>query len=434
MAVELNRRQQRWLDALLVLSTIAVFFVVLGFLGSIFAAFGDIILVFFLAWLVSFIVTPVAAALERAIPRLPRVVAVVAVYAVVLGLFVVAVLLMANALVGSMTDFVRSAPEIRDNLPAILAPWQQRIDSLGFAVDLVALGQSFLDNVSSYAAELAGPLQQVAVASLGVLGNLLFVVILSIYGTVDRERTMSFLYRLVPPGWEQEARLFQVSLNRSFAGFLRGQAAMGLTYATVAAITSLLLNLPFLPVTTATSGILMAIPFFGPFVSWAPPVLVAILLQPDATLPALALMGLGWFVVMNVVQPRLMGEAVGIHPIVVLASVIIGSRVAGVAGAIFGIPIAAVLSAFFFHFFTRARERGSVAVRAARRLEEREGRPVRRPVEPEGGVDADVVDETTEGRPTQAAGEAPSRRGSRLPGRRGPHLPGRGRPADAADS
>ena len=39
----------------------------------------------------------------------------------------------------------------------------------------------------------------------------------------------------------------------------------------------------------------MAIPFFGPFVSWAPPVLVAVLVMPDATLPAFIAMGIGWF-------------------------------------------------------------------------------------------------------------------------------------------
>jgi predicted PurR-regulated permease PerM len=134
----------------------------------------------------------------------------------------------------------------------------------------------------------------------------------------------------------------------------------------------------------------MAIPFFGPFVAWAPPVLVAILINPDATLPSVALMAAGWLLVMNVVQPRLMSNAVGIHPIVVLGSVIVGSRIAGVPGAIFGIPIAAVLSAFFFHFFTRANDRGTVATRAAQRIEAREGRKVRLPVEPAAGVDADV--------------------------------------------
>jgi hypothetical protein len=102
-------------------------------------------------------------------------------------------------------------------------------------------------------------------------------------------------------------------------------------------------------------------------------------------------MGVGWVAVMNVLQPRLMQEAVGIHPIVVLGSVLIGSKIAGVTGAIFGIPVAAVLSAFFFHFLILTREPSPIATRAARRLEEREGRPIRVPHEPVPGVDPDVT-------------------------------------------
>jgi hypothetical protein len=56
-------------------------------------------------------------------------------------------------------------------------------------------------------------------------------------------------------------------------------------------------------------------------------------------------------------------------------------------GAIFGIPIAAVLSAFFFHYLNRSHDTGPVASRAARRLEAREGRPVRVPREPDPQVD-----------------------------------------------
>ena len=129
----------------------------------------------------------------------------------------------------------------------------------------------------------------------------------------------------------------------------------------------------------------MAIPFFGPFVAWAPPVIVAIL-RPGRHAAAAILMGIGWLVVMNVLQPRLMQEAVGIHPIVVLGSVLIGSKIAGITGAIFGIPIAAVLSAFFFHFLV-ADPRAVAGRRPGPRagVEEREGRPVRVPREPVPG-------------------------------------------------
>jgi hypothetical protein len=90
-----------------------------------------------------------------------------------------------------------------------------------------------------------------------------------------------------------------------------------------------------------------------------------------------------------------MQQAVGIHPIVVLGSVLIGSKVGGIIGAIFGIPIAAVVSAFFFHYLGRTRDAGGVAARAAKRVEIREGRPIRVPREPIPGEDVEVEVEVT---------------------------------------
>jgi predicted PurR-regulated permease PerM len=167
---------------------------------------------------------------------------------------------------------------------------------------------------------------------------------------------------------------------------------MGGIYFLVAFVTSTILGLPLAILTSVVAGVLMAIPFFGPFVAWAPPVVVALFFVPGALLPAIILMGIGWFVVMNVLQPRLMQGAVGIHPIVVLGSVLIGLRMAGIPGAIFGIPIAAVLSAFFFQLLERGAGDRSVAGRATKRVAEREGRPVRKPREPEPGSADDIED------------------------------------------
>ena len=408
MAFELTSRQRRWVDALLVLGTIAVALVVLGEATQLFFYFGDVILVFFLAWLVAFILSPAVDAIVNRVPRLSRALVTAIVYVIILGVFFTIVILIAGALVTGIRDFVANQESFRANLPQTLQPWQQRLDSIGLGqIDLLSQARALLDGLSTYANQLVGPLQQIAVASIGVAGNLLIVVLLSVYVVIDRDKITSFLFRIVPPGRQEEARLLENAVSRSFGGFLRGQAVMGLTYAGVALIASAAGNLPLVAVTTSASGILQAIPFFGPFVSWAPPVLVAVLQNPDAVVPVLAIMGIGWFVVMNIIQPRLMQDTVGIHPIVVLGSVLIGARAAGIAGAIFGIPIAAVASAFFFHYLRRSAETGTVASRAARRLEERVGRPVRVPREPAPGVDPDVeADPTRTPRPGEPTGMA----------------------------
>jgi len=394
-------RDRRLVGALLVLGVTALFFLVVEQIASLFFYFGDILLTFFLAWLLAFIISPVVTRVVDAVPRLPRAVAAILVYTLVVVLMVLTVVVAAGALATSIAQFVASIPDIRANLPSIVAPWQQWLTSVGLGqIDLATEAAAVLSNLDQIAGQLVEPLQQIAVASLGAVGTMLIVFFLSIYMVVDRDQIVAFLFRLVPPAYAEEARLLQTSVSRSFGGFLRGQALMGVVYFLIALATDLLLGLPLAALSSASAGLLQAIPFFGPFVSWAPPVVVALVLQPGALLPTLLLMGVGWIVVMNVLQPRIMQDAVGIHPIVVLGSVLIGSRIAGIPGAIFGIPIAAVVSAFFFQFLHRTTGDRTVAGRAARRLADREGRQVHVPREPAPGSALDIDDPDPATKPT----------------------------------
>ncbi len=348
-------------------------------------------MVFFLAWLLAFILSPLASGLVHLIPRLPRAVAVILVYSLLIGLLVAAVISWLSSSTRRSTTCCHAIPT-GEALRTKLQPGQDWLNSIGAGqINLYDQVNLLLDNLRTGAGQLAKPLGDVAVASIGIFGNLLFIFFLSLYMAVDRDRIVSFLFRLVPPGYTDEARLLEHSVSRSFGGFLRGQALSGVIYAVISMAASLLLGLPYVPVTAASSGVLQAIPFFGPFISWLPPVLVAVFFKPEAALPVLVIMVIGWFVLMNVIQPRLMAGAVGLHPVVVLGSVMIGSRMAGIPGAIFGIPVTAVVASFFFYYLGRRRmDGGPVALRAARRVEEREGHPIRVPRLPQAGVDEDV--------------------------------------------
>jgi predicted PurR-regulated permease PerM len=393
MGFTLTPRERSWFDAILVLGALALGFIVLGFLGQIFALFGDLIMVFFLAWLFAFMLVPVVNRVTG-IPFMSRASAIFTVYFVLFGSLVVLSILVAAAVVNSIGDFITNLPALRANLPSIIAPWQARVDDLGITgVDLLAQTTFLLDNISNYAVQLAAPLQQIAVASIGAIGNLLLVVIFSLYMVADRERLVAFGFWLVPAGYKAEAEILEEAVSRSFGGFIRGQVITGLAFGAICLVTSVIFGLDYLPVTTFTAGLLMIIPFFGPFVAWVPPVLAAILLKPDSVLGVGILVAIGWLVVMNVLQPRIMATSLRIHPIVVLGSVLVGIKIAGIPGAIFGIPIAAVLSALILHALNRGKGTGPVAERAAARAAQRQGRLIRQPREPNPQTDRDVETE-----------------------------------------
>ena len=239
--------------------------------------------------------------------------AIFSVYLVIFGGLVVVTILVAAALFSSLQDFIANLPSLRANLPSIIAPWQERVNGLGFTnVDLLAQVTVFFDNISQYAAQLVAPLQQLAVASLGILGTLLIVADpVALHGHRPRPDHVV----PVPPraaGLRRAGGAARDERRRVVRRLPAGAGDHGLHVRLDRSRHEPRARPRFPARHERGAGILQAIPFFGPFLSWLPPVLVAIVTKPEAMLPALIAMGVGWFIIMNVVQPRLMER--GRHP------------------------------------------------------------------------------------------------------------------------
>ena len=383
----LVEQEGRWIRALIILATLTVGLVFIGLAADVIVYFSDIILIVVMAWVFAFVLSPAVDGIKRILPAAPRTLVVVVVYGLLFLVLAGLGLIIATQLANSIIAFTDELPTLQQRVPEIVEPWQQQLEDLGLQVDLVLVIDQTLQEIARSSGQFVGPLQDLAFASLGMLGNLVFMIFLSLFIVIDKDNLLGFVNRVTPPRYAPEMRLFQTSVASSVGGFLRGQAIQALVLGTIAAAGSLLLDIDYAPLTTALVAFFQFIPFFGPFVSWAPPVVAAILTQPDAIIPITIIMAVGWFVTMNFVQPRVMASSVGIHPVVVLVSVLIGLRLQGVIGAIFAVPVAAVISAFFFHYLNRTQGGPrDVASRAAKRVEEREGRPVRVPTPPVVGA------------------------------------------------
>lgn len=379
----LIQSEGRWIHALLVLSTVTVALVLTGLVSNLLVYFSDILLILVMAWLFAFILSPLATLIERRLPVLPRVVVVGVIYTLLFLLLAAIVVAVSVAVADNFQRLIQDPRWQPENLPATLAPLQDQLDELGINVKLVDAVNQAAAALRDIAGDQLGAVTNLAVASLGIIGNLLMVVFLSVFILIDKDRILAFFIRLAPERYADEVRLLQTSVSSSFGGFLRGQAIQGVVLGLVAAVGGWWLDVDYWPALAVIVALLQMIPFFGPFVSWAPPVVVAAL--TDGPVAAIfVVMAAGWFVVMNIIQPRVMSDSVGIHPVVVLVSVLIGLKLQGVIGAIFAIPVAAVISAFFFFYLERSPAGGprDVASRAARRLEARAGRPVRVPTAP----------------------------------------------------
>jgi len=191
----------------------------------------------------------------------------------------------------------------------------------------------------------------------GTFADALTVITLAIFMAIDREKILKFGLDLMPAELRSDQLLFRASVGAAFSGFIRSQLIVGAAYGLWALVVSLAFGLQFVAATTFLTALIMAIPIYGPYVSWLPPVVAAVLVgAPSAPLVAAAML-VGWFVNMNLLAPLVRSDQLQVHPVVVTFAFLLGAQLAGPIGAIIAIPLAAVAQAFFLAYRDRYRAR-----------------------------------------------------------------------------
>jgi len=126
-------------------------FIVLGFLDNAFKAFQDIIILFFLAWLLSFALLPLINLVARLMPRAPKAAAVVVVYSALAVLATAFVVQLAASLANSITEFVKTSPQLETQLRIFLRAVEERLATFGFGVELESQAPTIIQNLNQYA-------------------------------------------------------------------------------------------------------------------------------------------------------------------------------------------------------------------------------------------------------------------------------------------
>jgi predicted PurR-regulated permease PerM len=314
--------------------------------------FGDVLLLFFLAWLVAFVLNPIARRLQQL--GMPRLAGVAIVYALLgVGLITIALLLV-PAVVSQLVQLATSLPVLADDL-------QNRADELHAALIRRGLPEAQLSEVYRNAITRAETVGSTALSSsltiaTTVVGGLLrasLVLIISFYIMLDGEKIGRLLVELMPDRYRAGAASALDQIDKTFGGFVRGQLVQAIVYALGTWIVMEMAGLPYALVLSISAGLAMAIPIIGPFLAMGPPVVLAVILSPGAVWWVFLLLFLLQFVVVNVLAPRIMSQQVGIHPLLVFAAVLIGAQLGGGWGAIFGVPIAAMVVLLVRLFYQR---------------------------------------------------------------------------------
>jgi predicted PurR-regulated permease PerM len=191
----------------------------------------------------------------------------------------------------------------------------------------------------------------VAKTAVKALYQIVLVMMITAFISIDRPRIVSFIHS-VPPERSRKTWLRLTDyLDRGLAGVIRGQLLICLVNGVLTWVGLQFLGVRYAILLGAVAGIFSLIPIFGTIISTIPIVLIAWATSGIK----LGIIALGWillihFIEANFLNPKIMGSASKIHPVVVIFALIAGEHAYGIAGALLAVPTASILQSCFRFF------------------------------------------------------------------------------------
>ncbi len=344
----------RWLQALIILLVLIATSWIAGQAWLLIIQFAGIILLFFLAWLLAFALSPIARGLQAR--GMPQPAAVTLVYLGMLLVLVFTGLLVFPALAVQIQQLIEATPGYTNELERLGNQGLAQLKTWGVHAEDIKL-DSFYGTLGDQVKNVGGSVLTFVSGLAGFLFNAIIILLLSFYFMKDGDRMFNNTVAVLPRTLGSELQLMGDSVAHAFGGFLRGQLVFAFLYALLNAAIMGLFKLDYILIASILAGFAMIIPLLGGFIAYVPPILI-ILVTPSAAgnwWILLAVLFVVQTLMTQVVSPRIMSQAVGMHPLFVVAALLAGLQVAGAWGALFGIPIAGVVQQVIGPYFARLR-------------------------------------------------------------------------------
>jgi predicted PurR-regulated permease PerM len=347
------------------------------------SAARHVVFLFVIAALFALLLDPVVRALQRL--RLPRGISV----ALVLLTFAAVVLLALAAIVSAVVGETKTAATRFNNYFTHAVPptgqtaadhdvdrLQRWLDSHHLrSVKIEQRGHRLVKeirqrDVGKYTKRIVSFAEGAAISIGKTLFELVLLLVVSVYMLLDMQRCGRAINRRFPP--RPGERPLLVSIENALASYVRGQIALSLIIGVssgvgiwILAATGLLPHAQqYALLFGAWVALTEVIPYLGPWLGAAPPFVYALVVHPLSALwVALLFLGIQQ-VEGHVVVPNVMGNALRLHPLLVIFGLAAGAEFYGLVGALVALPFLAVMRALWEFFADRIR------------LETWEGRPV----------------------------------------------------------
>ena len=311
------------------------------------------LLLLVVASLLAYALAPLVTLFSRVMPRF---LAILFVYLIVLG----GVGALIYLVIRTAADQIAS---LSTNLGFLLAPTtsgghpsaiEQTLRSFNISSSQIA---SIRAQIIAQTEGLAGNILPLLTGVVNTTLDILLVAVLSIYLLIDGSRVTQWFRQSMPRRQRGRVRFLLETLQRIVGGYIRGQLLLCTLIGVLVGAGMQILGVPYALLLGVLAFVLEFIPLLGTLVSGAICVLLA-LTKGGWVLGVIVLI---YFIVVHVIEgdvvgPRIVGKAIGLHPVVALLALIIGGDLFGIWGALFASPIAGVLQAFVVALWSEWRE------------------------------------------------------------------------------
>ena len=235
----------------------------------------------------------------------------------------------------------RATEQVRDALPSAAELETQEDESTGVKHDVLVWLNDRLDDLPA-ACVLVDPALEATLLTFEIFVGVFFVLASAAYWIFERERAVMLVTRLLPRPRRKVVRDTWNLIDLKLGAYVRGQGLLIVLVAAVLSVAFWAIGLPFWLLIAIFAGVVEIVPVIGPFTAGALAVGVGLTESIPVAIAAGAIVLVVRLLEDYLVIPRVLGEAVGLSPLVVLVSVAAAAILFGEFAVLLAIPLAAV--------------------------------------------------------------------------------------------
>jgi predicted PurR-regulated permease PerM len=280
--------------------------------------------------------------------RVPRTVGALLVMLAALVLVLALILVLTPLVHSEFSQVTKRLPELAAKLYGQFAPWLNDKFGIQLQFDLDSIKQLIADNLDSapeVSLKVLMGLKAGGMLLIGILINLVLIPVVMFYLLRDWSRIVERIEDLTPRRWLATVRTMAIEIDDVLGEFLRGQLSVMAVLAIYYAVGLTLAGLQFaLPIGILT-GLLVFVPYVGFGLGLILGVLAALLQWNGwpGFAAVLAVYGIGQLLEGYVLIPWLVGDRIGLHPVVVIFALLAFGQLFGFAGVLLALPASAAM-------------------------------------------------------------------------------------------